>query len=239
MSDVPITLEEFKEAMPAHIRKAVNTELMDEINQAVMDPEALAVYRENIISFTSVMKEGRFKISSYLSAVKFVSHKLLGDSHIQAWAKTFPQRYNDAVARGTSAGDLASVASRYHSSKLVILLMAQSMMPVHIINRDMFQKALNVQAVLMNTAKSEMVRSNAAANILMTLKPPEAAKVELDIVITEDSSVQALREVTMKLVRQQEKIIENGGASVRSIAESKLIGASDTSEKVIDVNQIP
>jgi hypothetical protein len=87
-----------------------------------------------------------------------------------------------------------------------------------------------------NPDASYKVQSEAAANLLMTLKPPEAAKVELDIVIKEDSSVAALREVTMKLVRQQELIIENGGASVRSITEAKLIGESDTSVKVIDVD---
>ena len=239
MSDTPITLDEFKEAMPAHVRKSVNTALLAEINNAIADPEVLAVYRENVIGLTSVMREGRFKMSSYLSAVKFVSYKLLGDNHVQAWAKTFPQRYNDAVARGTSAGDIASVASRYHSSKLVILLMGQTMMPTHILNAPLFQEALNKQASIMRDPDASFkVQSEAAANLLMTLKPPEVAKVELDVIVKEDSSVTALREMTMKLVRQQGDMIEAGGASVRSIAESKLIGESDTSEKVIDVDQV-
>ena len=154
MSDQPITLEEFKEAMPDHVRKKVNTELLTEINAEMSDPERLAVFRENVIGFTSVFRDGRFKMGDYLNAVKFVSHKLLGDSHVQAWSKTFPKRYNEAVARGTSSGDISSVASRYHASKLVVLLMAQAMMPTHIINAPLFQKALNVQAELMQTAKS-------------------------------------------------------------------------------------
>jgi hypothetical protein len=42
----PITLEEFKEAMPAHVRKNINPELLDVINTAIADPEQLAVFRE-------------------------------------------------------------------------------------------------------------------------------------------------------------------------------------------------
>ena len=73
----PITIEEFRDAMPAHIRKNINPELIDVINTAIADPEQLAVFRENVIGLTSVMKEGKFKITDYLSAVKFVSHRLL------------------------------------------------------------------------------------------------------------------------------------------------------------------
>jgi len=44
----PITIEEFKEAMPVHIRKNINPELIDVINTAISDPEQLAVFRENV-----------------------------------------------------------------------------------------------------------------------------------------------------------------------------------------------
>jgi hypothetical protein len=220
----PITIEEFKEAMPAHVRKNINPELIDIINTAVTDPEQLAVFRENVIGLTSVMKEGKFKLTDYLSAVKFVSHRLLGDNQNQAWAKTFPVRYNDMIARGIDRSDIGAVTSRYGSSKLVVLLMGQTMMPTHILNAPLYQKAINVQADLMMNAKSEKVRSDAAANLLMTLKPPEVQKVELNIGMKEDSTIQELRETTMALARQQRQMIEAGVVSVKAIAQSKLIG---------------
>ena len=231
--DNPITIEEFKEAMPAHVRKNVVPELLKEINTAMADPEVLAVYRENVIGLTSVMREGRFKMDSYLNAVKFVSHKLLGDAHISAWSKTFPTRYNEMVKRNNSRSEIASVCSRYASSKLVILLMGQTMMPTHILNAPLYQQALNVQADLMINAKSEKVRCDAASNLLMTLKPPEVKKVELDIALKEDETIKALRETTIELVRQQQNMIQNGAASVRAIAESKLISANSGIEEVV------
>jgi hypothetical protein len=97
------------------------------------------------------------------------------------------------------------------------------MVPTHILNAPLFQEALNVQAQLMRTAVSEKVRTDAAANLLATLKPPEVKKIELDIGHKEDDTIKQLRETTLKLVRQQEEMIKDGSASTRSIAESKLI----------------
>jgi hypothetical protein len=222
----PITLEEFRDAMPAHVRKNINPELVDVINNAIADPEQLAVFRENVIGLTSVMREGKFKITDYLSAVKFVSHRLLGDNQVTSWAKTFPDRYNSLIQRNVDRSEIGALCSRYASSKLVILLMGQTMMPTHILNAPLYQKAINVQAELMMNAKSEKVRSDAAANLLMTLKPPEVQKVELNIGIKEDSTIQELRETTMALARQQRQMIEAGAISVKSIAQSKLIGSN-------------
>lgn len=224
-----ITMAEFKEAMPSHVRKNINPELLDQVNSVIKEPEVAAVFRENVIGLASVIKEGKFKLDSYLHAVKFVSHKLLGDTSIGAWAKTFPGRYNQAVKRGDSRSEIAAVASRYASSKLVILLMGQTIMPTHILNAPLYQRAINVQAELMTNAKSEKVRSEAAANLIATLKPPEAQKIELDLGIKEDSTIQELRETTLELARQQRDMIENGQASVRGVAESKLISEAKVS----------
>jgi hypothetical protein len=207
----------------------VSSEVLDLVNAGMADPEVLAVYRENVIGLATVLKEGRFKIGDYLSAVKYVSHNLLGDNQITAWAKTFPDRYNVMNQRGYTRSEIAAVCSRYASSKLVILLLGQTMMPTHILNAPLYQEALNAQASLMRNAKSETVRTLAAANLLATLKPPEVKKVELSIGVQEDETIIALRETTMALVRQQREMIERGSLSVRSIAESKLIGSGETS----------
>ena len=226
----PITVDEFREALPAHVKKLVNQELLDNINQALLYPEVMAVYRENVIGMSSVLKEGKFKLGDYLSAVKFVSHKLLGDNHITAWSKTFPDRYNDLNKRGYNRSEIAAVCSRYAASKLVVLLLGQTIMPTHILNAPLYQQAINTQADLMLNAKSEKVRSDAAACLIATLKPPEVKKVELSLGVSEDETIIALRESTLALVRQQREMIEQGAASARSIAESKLVGTG----RVID-----
>jgi len=219
----PISMAELQEALPSHVRKNISVELLNQVNTVISDTEVAAVFRENVVGLASVMKEGKFKLDSYLHAVKFVSHKLLGDSSIMAWAKTFPNRYNAAMKRGVNRSEIAAIASRYASSKLVILMMGQTLVPTHILNAPLYQEAINTQADLMRNARSEKVRCDAAANLLATLKPPETKKVELSLGIKEDQTIQQLRETTMALARQQREMIETGVVSARSIAEAKLI----------------
>jgi len=218
-----ITEEEFKEAMPPHVRKNISPELVQQVNTVIKDPESCAVFKENVLGLARVLKEGRFKLDSYLHAVKYVSHKLLGDSQIDAWSKTFPDRYRKLIKAGYSRAEVGAISSRYASSKLVILLLGQTIVPTHILNAPLYQKAINVQADLMINAKSEKVRSDAAANLIATLRPPEVQKLELDVGFKEDSTIKELRESTMELVRQQREMIKSGYASARTIAESKLI----------------
>jgi len=216
-------MDEFREAMPAQIRKNICPALLDQVNTVINEPEVAAVFRENVVGLASVMKEGKFKLDSYLHAVKFVSHKLLGDNHIQAWAKTFPARYNKLQKAGSRRSEIAAIASRFASSKLVVLLMGQTMVPTHILNAPLYQQAINVQADLMNNARSEKVRCEAAANLIANLKPPEDKKIELEIGYKEDQTIQELRETTLALARQQRQMIAGGQASVKAVAEAKLI----------------
>lgn len=220
---VPLSTEEFKAVLPLNMRKVVCQELIDNINTTINDPEILDIFKENLLGFTTVLSHGKFKMDQYINAVKYVSFKLMGDTNRAAWAKTFPNRFDRLKKNKVSDSDIASINSGYNKSKLVVLIYEQSLIPTHILNAPLYQSAINVQADLMLNAKSEKVRCDAAANLLMNLKPPETQKIELDIGIREDETIKALRETTMGLVRQQQKMIEIGAASVSGIAKSKLI----------------
>lgn len=221
MSD--ITVEQFKEALPAKLKKNINTEVIDQINELLADPDMYEQYRDNLMSYTNVMMEGKFKLSSYISAVKYVSHKLMNCTNLLAYTKTFPDKYADFLARGVSSSDISSYVHAYNSSKLVNLIYVQTLTPIAVLNNHMVQQALNVQADLMVNAKSEKVRSDAANSILTHLKLPETQKIELDIGVKGDSSIDALRASTMELVAMQRQMIQSGSMSAGDMAGSKLI----------------
>ena len=180
-------------------------------------------YRDNLISYASVMADGKFKMESYVSAVKYVSHKLMGATNIAAYVKTFPDKYQDFINRGVDTKDIASYVTAYNKSKLVNLIMEQTLIPSYVLNQDLYQKALNVQAELMLTAKSEKVRSDAANSLLTQLKMPEVNKVQLDVNVKEDGSIAALRESTLELVKQQRLMVEAGAMNAQEVAHSKLV----------------
>jgi len=218
-----LTEEQFKEALPTKMRKAVNPDVLNTINGLLADPDMCEAYRENLLSYSSVMAEGKFKLPAYIDAVKYVSNKIRGLTNQRAYEISFPNKIQDWVTRGVEAKDIASYISSYHRGKLVQLVMAQTLTPVHILNMDMYQHALNVQAELMVHANSEMVRTTAANSLLTQLKPPETQKVELDVGIKKDSSIAVLAEATMKLAAQQRLLIDSGTSSVLDVAQSNVV----------------
>ena len=217
-----LTVEQFKVALPDKVKKSINQELIDQINTTLADPDMYETYRDNLLSYTSVMQDGRFKVTDYVSAVKYVSHKLMGATNIEAYTKTFPDKYQRFVNQGVQPKDIASYVTAYNKSKLVNLIMEQTLIPAWVLNQDLYQKAINKQAELMMTARSEKVQSDAAAHLMNALKPPEVQKVELNLGAKESSAIAALRESTLALARQQRLMAESGAMNAQQIAHSKL-----------------
>lgn len=218
-----ITEEQFKEVLPAGVRKNVNKEVLDIINTTIGDPEMIRTFRENLVSYQGVLTQGKFKLTNYVDAVKYVSHKLLGCNNITAYTRAFPDKIQDFKSRGVSDKDINSYASAFNKSKLVNLIFAQAMIPVHVLNADVFQKAVNHQAWLMENAKSEKVQQDAANSLMAHLRPPEVKKVELDIGFKEDSAIAQLRETTMQLVAQQKLAIQAGAMTAKDAAHSGIV----------------
>ena len=197
----------------------VTKELVDTLNNSLQDLEFAEQYRENVLSYARVLQEGRYTLPQYLDAVKFTSYLLMGDSRIVAYAKTFPDKYQNIIDAGS---DPSPYCTAYSKGKLVAQIMEQSIVPSYVLNQDLHQKALNVMAELMVTARSEKVRSDAANNLANHLKVPEAQKIQLDIGIKENKTIEDLREATMALVKQQKEALASG-MTAKDVAQSKLV----------------
>lgn len=220
---LPLTVEQFQMALPDKVKKSVNQELIDKVNLTLANPDEYENYRDNLLSYTRVMADGRFKVQEYVAAVRYVSFKLMGATNIEAYTKTFPDKYTRFVANGVAAKDIASYVTAYNKSKLVNLIFEQTLVPSHVLNQDLYQKALNVQAELMVSARSEKVRCDAANSLLTQLKMPEKQKVELDINVKEDSSINALRQATMALAAAQRLAIQAGTQTAKDAAHSMVV----------------
>lgn len=223
-----LTIEQFKDALPDRVKKSINPEIIRKINRTLSDPEMYEVYRENLLSYANVMQDGRFKMTNYIDAVKYVSHKLAGKTNIDAFSQTFPQKMQRWAQQGVSSKDQASYITAYNKSKLVTLIIEQSLIPSWVLNQDLYQKALNTQAELMLTAKSEKVRSDAANSILTHLKMPETQKVELNVGVKKDSSIDSLRQAMIDLVAEQKKAIQAGVFNAQQIAHTPVVIEGET-----------
>lgn len=237
MSSALMTTEQFTRVLPKKFKGQVNPTLINDINTTLADPIMMEAYRDNLLSYTSVMNDGKFKLSDYLHAVRYVSCKLFGASNIEAYTKAFPDRYARFMLAQTSQKDIASYVSAYNKTKLVNLIFAQTLIPTHILNADLYQKALNTQAELMLSATSEKVRTDAANSLLTHLKIPEATKVELDINIKEDSAIADLRASTKALVDAQHAAITGGSINAKGVAHSKL-SVAPSEDDIVDAEVI-
>ena len=233
ISDLPVhtealTKEQFLRVLPNKCRNSLNDETIDSINKLLNEPQLRENFRDNLLSYTNVLQNGRYKITDYINAVRYVSHKLVGSSDIEAYTKTFPDRYQRLLNEGATPKIISSYAHAYKNNILVNKIFEQTLIPTHILNADLYQRALNVQASLMiDDDVSPKVRSDAANSLLTHLKAPETSKIELDINVKKDKSIDELKQATLELARQQRLMLESGAMQVKEIAESRIIVDSE------------
>jgi hypothetical protein len=216
-----LTLAQLQASMPKKFRHNVTEDMIKFVNATEGD-EFRDVYKENLLGFSDVMQLGRYGMTEYLNAVKFVSYKLLGDSNTIAYAKVFPDRYQRLVDKNTPMKTISSFSTTYNKGALVHKILERTLVPVHILNMDVHQEAINIQAELMRDAKSETVRQKAAECLIMQLKAPETAKIEVDVNYNNDS-IDELRATTRALAQQQLKLIQSGAVTAEDMAHSDII----------------
>ncbi len=230
-----LTPEQFKAALPKQMQQNINQAVMDQINLTLRDPDTREMLRENMLGYVSVMQQGKFQLNQYINAVKYVSFKSMGDTNIAAYVKTFPDKYQDFLNRGVEPKDIASYNTAYGKSKLVTLITELSLIPTHILNHEVFQKAINIQAALMADPQvSHKVRSDAANSLMTHLKRPETQKIELDIAIQDGSIIKDLQLTTQKLAATQLELLKAKVLTPLELAHQSII-ADMNSEDVTDV----
>lgn len=223
-----ITKQEIEMALPPRLKNSVSQSLVNTLN-SISDPIVAEEIRNNFLSYTGVLKDGKFKTTDYLNAVKYVTHKLLGRTNLEAYALTFPKRYADLVANGTSKKDISSYVAAYNKGKLVNMILEQTLVPTWVLNQDIYQKAINTQAELMTTANSEMVRMQAANSILQHLAKPKEAGPLVNIDMRESSGMNELKDALQRLAQQQQDLIKSG-VETKEIAGQRIIEGNDDAD---------
>lgn len=218
-----LTLQEVQDSLPAGQKGVITQDMVNQLNALSKDPEEARYIRENFISFSQVLSEGRFKLGDYVRAVMYVSHKVMGKSNLESYKATFPDRYADMVAAGRQPKDIASYVAAYNKGKLVNLVYERAMIPTWVLNQDMFQSALNTQYEIMNDVSvSDKVRVEAANSILTHLKKPEVNKAELKVDIGMNDGMKALESRLAQMAEAQMKVIDGEAMSVQEVAALPL-----------------
>jgi len=223
-----LTIEEVRGSLPANFRNNITTHMVDQLNSLSTDPEEARYMRENFVTFSQVLMEGRYKVGDYVRAVMYVSHKVMGKSNMGAYVATFPDRHQSMVDRGKQPKDISSIVSAYNKGDLVTKVMERAIVPSWVLNQGMFQDALQTQHDLMtNDDVSDKVRCEAANSLLSHLAKPVVNKAELKIDIGLNDGMSAL----------EASLIEMSERQLNSIAHNPNVSANDvagTAMKVIN-----
>lgn len=217
-----LTVDVVQQVMPPALKSVITQPLVDRINNAVTDPVIAENIRENFMSYTRVLQEGKFKTEDYLSAVMYVSFKLMGYTNQDAYCHTFPHRHATLVANGATAKDISSYVSAYAKGKLVNMILEQTLVPSWVLNQEIYQRAINTQADLMMNANSELVRTQAANSLLTHLSKPKEAGPLVNINLNETSGMNELKDLLQGVAKKQQEAIRDG-VSTKDIAAQPLI----------------
>lgn len=217
-----IELNELKEALPAPLRVFATEELANKIDKITKDPIYRENIKENFITYTHVLQEGKYKMDDYLSAVSYVSFKLMGLSNKEAYCKTFPDRYTNLVAQGKTDKEISCYVAAYHKGKLVNQIMEQSIIPSWVLHNEYYNEAIRKNVELMRTARSEKVQAMAADSLLKHLAKPEAIQGPLvNIDMRQGSGLDELKQAITSLAQKQRELIIEG-TPTKEITDQKL-----------------
>ncbi|RKX36754.1 MAG: hypothetical protein DRP20_05665 [Thermotogae bacterium] len=231
-----MTIKELKSALPGRSRKLLSESVVGVLNQIEQQEghEFSEAYRNNFMGFSKIMENPEYTMESYVDALKYTSFRLMDHTSIDSYMMAFPDRYTRLMDLYGDLGDeawirsnkIASYASAYNKGKIVNEMLSQAAVPVSILNMDLFQRALNVEAHLMDNANSETVRQLAAKSSLEILKPADIQRVELDIGLKENDVIADLRSVTQSLALQQQTSIRVGSHTSSEVCDMTIVDVS-------------
>ena len=221
-----LTRAEVQKALPVTSKFTVTQQMVDHLNTIGQDPLLLENLRDNFVSYTSVLQDGRYKAEDYVTAVTYCTFKLMGMSNQDAYMHTFPNRHATLVAAGKTKKEISAYVAAYSKGKLVQAILEQAVIPVWLYNQDVYQKAINVQAKLMITAESELVRTQAANSLLTHLAKPKDSVPLINIDMRPSSGMAELQDMLAALAEKQVNMIDQG-MTAKEIAAQRLVERKD------------
>ena len=222
-----LELEAVKKLVPKAQRTMITQDFLDRIVESVSDSDVAEQFKENFITYLNVLSKGKYKMEDYISAVKYISFKLLGYSNIKAYAATFPERYQRLKDEGQQ--QIEAFVSMYARGKLVNQIYEQTMVPTYVLNAPLHQEALNELAMMIKDPDVRgMTKVKACEAILQHTKQPEVIKGELTIGIEQSDTINDLRDIVENLADTHRVLLERKGMTLKEIAEGNIIDADYT-----------
>ena len=219
-----LELATVKKLVPKTQRSLLSQDFLDKIEASVKDTAIAEEFKDNFITYLNVLSKGKYKMEDYIAAVKYISFKLLGYSNIDAYAATFPERYEEHLADGKTLDALRARADGFSRTKLVQSILERGYIAPYLLNQPLFQQALNTAAsIMLDDSVSAMARVNAAKTVLEYTKAPEVQKLQMEVGIKASDELSQLEDTMNKLADVVYTGIQTGKLTSKEAIESTII----------------
>lgn len=222
-----IDTNELLATLPKNMQRNFNAATMAEITSALTDKDERERFKENFISYSSVLLDGKYSVQQYVDAVKYVSYKHFGLTNLDAFKRTFPLKMARYKREGKNIEKINSFVSGYNKTKLVTSIFKQSAVPLYILNQDAAQEAINAQLRILRTSSNDLAVVKAADSLLSHLAPPVETQVAVRLDTGDNSLLEDFRNETRDLAKLQQNLIKQGHYTAAQIAEMRIVGEAE------------
>ena len=257
--DTPIVLSknEIKSLLPKGVNTSVTDEIIELVNNMGKDTGVFQNYMvDSFIEYLPALKDVKVSLERYTNALKYVTLKQRM-SNVEAWKRTFPERYQGLLDRGTIDG-ISSNVDVYNSTKIVNKLEAMLMLDVKVQYHSVFHQAIMKNVELMNGKASpnvsplmeknkktnmyeEKIDKNTGKTIMKITYPPVSAKVQQDAAAslidllkpTEDTNVNHVIGFSSETIESNIRIADALSSLAFNQRESFMRGSSIEDVQVI------
>ena len=226
-----MTVEELTIAMPKAKKGQINQELVDIITAAEKSGDFEGELENQIIGFSGVLQEGRYKATDYVKAVEFCAYFLNGDDQSEAFVKTFPEKVKRRVLAGLSSYSTGA-PSMYFRGQLVQKILAQMELPDRFFHNNKVNKAYNKLFDLMTSSTtSDRIQMECATSLITKLGTVESTKMELEVEIKKDEGGIALEAKMLELAELQVEGFKKG-IDVKTLQKITYVEGSDDEDVI-------
>jgi hypothetical protein len=223
-----VTVDSLKRALPSK-KKFITQEAVDIINASRNDPEFQGEsLLQTATTYEAVLAKSKVSITEYLNAIKFVAYMTTNDENFtKAYIKVFQHRdfVKERMNKSTSSveyKELTSAASRYRRSKLVVDILTLAQVPLDLMFTGYRYKAVGILADVMETARLDRDKINAAKELLAATKGPDNMKIELDVGVQENSAVQQLNDQLAEIAARSLTHLQSGSTDLKELGSMKV-----------------
>lgn len=234
-----ISREYLVSSLPKGYSRYCSEEVLSKIEEACEGcSEDLASYiEENIVTYISCVEGLRSRPEAYINAVKYCSMRLMGESIVESWKRTFPRRCERIAeeCRGEEKWieyKIKNNADYYNKTVLVTKIMGMSLVPSWIVNAQYYQEGINklVEIIRDDSVRNGMVKVRACEALINATKKPDIIEQKIEIGSNIDvggEMMKELREVTEKLAVVLKDELKSGKGTLREVSEIELTRGKD------------